>query len=254
MDAILRREQAIIIGCLTTIVLLAWFYLLHINSAMPNMTSDMPGMTIPHQWNLLDLILLFIMWSVMMIAMMLPSTAPMTLAFHSVNRRRRNSTGPIVSTYIFSLGYIVTWIIYSAVATLAQWSLHEALLISSAMVVTSPYLSGGLLVIAGVYQWTPLKRVCLAGCRSPLSFLMSEWREGTRGAFVMGLRHGSYCIGCCWVLMALLFVTGVMNLLWIAVIAIFVIVEKLLPRGELIGKFAGFALVSIGLAIIGRWI
>ena len=120
------------------------------------------------------------------------------------------------------------------------------------MAATSPVLNGGLLLAAGVFQWTPLKRACLKGCRSPLSFLMSEWRDGTAGAFVMGLRHGSYCVGCCWVLMALLFVAGVMNLLWVAVIALFVMAEKILARGELLGRVIGAALVTAGAVLIAR--
>jgi len=120
------------------------------------------------------------------------------------------------------------------------------------MVATSPLVSGGLLLAAGVFQWTPLKHACLRGCRSPLSFLMGEWREGTAGAFRMGLRHGAYCVGCCWALMALLFVVGVMNLVWIAVIAVFVMAEKVLPRGELLGHIGGVALVGTGIAVIAK--
>ena len=136
-------------------------------------------------------------------------------------------------------------------AALAQWALHAVALISPAMTVTSPFLRGGVLVAAGVFQWTPLKRACLVGCRSPLSFLMTGWREGRWGAFVMGLKHGSYCVGCCWILMALLFVTGVMNLFWVAMIAGFVLIEKLLPMGDLFGRIAGLALIGVGLATIG---
>ncbi len=247
MELILRRESIIISGCLAVVVILSWIYLL-------DMSADMSGMAMlaVQEWGLTDLILLFIMWAVMMVAMMVPSAAPMTLAFHSVNLRRQDTNRPVVPTYIFILGYIVMWSIYSAVATLTQWGLHEATLISPAMVVTSPFLKGGLLLAAGVYQWTPLKRACLVGCRSPLSFLMSEWREGSWGAFAMGLRHGSYCVGCCWIIMALLFVAGVMNLIWVAVIAIFVMAEKLLPHGELFGRIAGLTLAGAGLAIIAQ--
>jgi predicted metal-binding membrane protein len=176
----------------------------------------------------------------------------MILAFLTVNRRRRTTARPLVPVGIFVAGYLVVWTAYSAVAALAQWRLHEAALLSSAMAATSSVLSGGLLIAAGVFQWTPLKRACLKGCRSPLSFLMSEWREGTVGAFVMGLRHGAYCVGCCWALMALLFVAGVMNLLWVAVIALFVMAEKVLARGQLLGHVAGIALVTAGVALMAR--
>lgn len=236
-------------------VLVAWLYLLHAKTAMPDMDMpgmDMPGMVMPelHEWGVTSVLLLFLMWAVMMVAMMVPSAAPMILAFLTVNQRRRTTARPLVPVGIFLLGYLAVWTAYSAVAALAQWRLHGAALLSSTMAATSPVLSGGLLIAAGVFQWTPLKRACLKGCRSPLSFLMSEWRDGTAGALVMGLRHGAYCVGCCWVLMALLFVAGVMNLLWVAVIALFVMAEKILARGELLGHVAGIALVTAGIALM----
>ena len=245
---ILRREQLIIGGCLAAMVLIAWSYLLHSKATMADM--DMPGMVMP--WGAMGILLLFVMWAVMMVGMMVPSAAPMILAFLTVNRRRRTTAKPLVPVGIFLAGYLAVWTAYSAVATLAQWGLHKAALLSPAMAATSPVLSGGLLFAAGVFQWTPLKRVCLKGCRSPLSFLMSEWRDGTAGAFVMGLRHGSYCMGCCWILMALLFVAGVMNLFWVAVIALFVMAEKVLVRGELLGHVTGVALVIAGIALMAR--
>jgi len=136
-----------------------------------------------------------------------------------------------------------------------QWSLHAAALLSPMMVSTSPALGGMLLVAAGVCQWTPLKYTCLRHCRSPLGFLTTEWREGARGALTMGLRHGAYCVGCCWVLMSLLFVAGVMNLLWIAAITVFVLVEKIVPRGDVVGRIAGGVLVGVGLMLLTQvWV
>jgi hypothetical protein len=161
----------------------------------------MPAM---HAWSWVEVGALVIMWSVMMVAMMTPAAAPMILMFATIHRRRTAEGRPATPTAIFVLGYLVIWTIYSVVAALAQASLHAAALLSPAMAATSPLLAGGLLVAAGVFQWTPLKRACLAACRSPLSFLMTGWREGRAGAFVMGLRHGLYCLGCCWALMALL--------------------------------------------------
>ncbi len=243
-------------GCLAAIVLVAWLYLLQMKTAMPGMDMpgmDMPGMIMPEpQWDVTTILLLFVMWAVMMVGMMVPSAAPMILAFLTVNQRRRTTARPLVPVGMFLFGYLVVWIAYSAVATLAQWQLHRAALLSSTMAATSPVLNGGLLIAAGVFQWTPLKRACLKGCRSPLTFLMSEWREGTAGAFIMGLRHGTYCVGCCWVLMALLFVAGVMNLLWVAVIALFVMAEKILAKGEFLGHAAGVALVAAGVVFIAR--
>jgi predicted metal-binding membrane protein len=181
-----------------------------------------------------------------------PSAAPMLLAFLTANHRRQATARPLVPVSIFLLGYLAVWIVYSAVATLAQWWLHKTALLSPMMAATSPVLSGGLLLAAGVFQWTPLKRACLKSCRSPLSFLMSEWREGAAGAFVMGVRHGSYCLGCCWMLMALLFVVGVMNLFWVVVIGLVVMAEKMLVRGELLGHVTGAVLVTAGVALVAR--
>ena len=215
---------------------------------------DMPGMVMLdlHEWGLTTVLLLFVMWTVMMVAMMVPSAAPMILAFLTVNQRRQATARPFVPVTIFLLGYLAVWTAFSAVATLAEWGLHQAALLSTTMTATSTVLNGGLLIAAGVFQWTPLKRACLKGCRSPLSFLMSEWREGTAGAFIMGLRHGTYCVGCCWFLMALLFVAGVMNLLWVAVIALFVMAEKISPKGELLARVAGVGLVIAGAALLAH--
>src|SRR6266545_6666435 len=188
----------------------------------------------------------------MMIAMMTPAAAPMILMFSTIHRRRSAEGRPAVPTAIFVVGYLVVWTIYSVVAALAQAGLHAAALLSPALAATSPLLAGGLLVAAGVFQWTPLKRACLAACRSPLSFFITCWREGRGGAFVMGLRHGFYCLGCCCALMALLFVAGVMNLLWAASIAVAVLVEKVVPRGDLVGRVAGGGLVVAGLVMLGQ--
>jgi len=253
LEAILRRERLIIGGCLAAMVVLAWLYLLHAKSAMPDM--DMPGMVMPelNKWEPTTVLLLFVMWTVMMVAMMVPSAAPMVLAFLTVNQRRQAMDRPLVPVAIFLFGYLAVWTAFSAVATFAEWGLHQAAMLSTTMTATSTALNGGLLIAAGLFQWTPLKRACLKGCRSPLSFLMSEWRDGTAGAFVMGLRHGAYCVGCCWVLMALLFVAGVMNLLWVAVIALFVMAEKILAKGELLAQVAGIALIIAGAALMAHF-
>jgi predicted metal-binding membrane protein len=234
-------------------VALAWLYLFHTASPMPGM--DMPAMQMSgfSKWGLPTVILLFLMWAVMMVAMMVPSAVPMIQVFLTVNERRQNSSRQLVPVGIFLLGYLVVWTSFSAAATVAQWGLHKTALLSPMMVATSPLVSGGLLLAAGIFQWTPLKHSCLRGCRSPLSFLMGEWRDGTAGSFSMGLRHGAYCVGCCWALMALLFVVGVMNLLWVAAIALFVMAEKILPRGEFIGHIAGVALVAAGIGVITKF-
>lgn len=270
IKSIFRRERLIIAACLAVMAALAWLYLLESERTMSSMRlsgmdmpgmdmSSMPGMTMTmtatQPWSAASVFLLFLMWAVMMVAMMLPSASPMVFAFLGLNERRQAVPGPaagrtLVPVGIFVLGYLAIWTAYSALAALAQWQLHRLALLSPAMAATSPYLSGGLLIAAGLFQWTPLKRACLKGCRSPLTFLMTGWREGKGGAFLMGLRHGSYCVGCCWVLMALLFVAGVMNLLWVALIALFVTAEKLAPRGALIGTIAGMVMIVSGIALL----
>lgn len=186
----------------------------------------------------------------MMVAMMIPSAAPMTLTFALVNRKRRESEQPLVPTGIFLSGYLVVWTGFSALAAVAQWVLHARALLSPMMVSTSPMLGGGLLIAAGIFLWLPLKNTCLTQCRSPLGFLMTDWREGWWGAFVMGLKHGAYCTGCCWLRMALLFVAGVMNVWWIAILTVFVLVEKIVPQGLRVGKFAGTLLVAWGIWLL----
>jgi len=188
----------------------------------------------------------------MMVAMMVPTAASMILMFAMFNRRRREQQQPYVPTAVFLGGYLLVWTGFSVLATLAQWGLHSAALLSPMMVSTSPILGGIILLAAGIFQWTPLKYACLTYCRSPLGFLMTDWREGSRGAFIMGLKHGSYCTGCCWFLMALLFVAGVMNLLWVATITVFVLIEKIAPRGDMVGRVAGGVLVIAGLVMLSQ--
>lgn len=252
LERVLERDRALVLAGLALIAGLSWLYLVQLASP----AEPVAGMAAPRlqAWTPTAVLLLFVMWAVMMAAMMLPSAAPMILLFTSVHRKRRAQGRPYVPTAFFLLGYLIVWTAYSAAATLAQWALHSAALLSPAMVSTSPALGGGLLVAAGVFQWTPLKHACLTACRSPMGFLMSDWREGTRGALVMGLRHGSYCVGCCWAIMALLFVAGVMNLVWVAALAAFVLIEKVAPAGEWVGRAAGVFLVGWGLWLLASGI
>lgn len=249
LDTLVRRDRVIVGAALAALTVAAWLYLVNhaAHMAMPDMA--MPAM---HAWSRVELGALVVMWTVMMIAMMVPSAAPMIVMFATINRRRREQQGPFVPTAVFLAGYLVVWTAFSVLAALAQWALHAAALMSPMMVTTSPLLGGLLLVAAGAFQWTRLKAACLVHCRSPLSFIVTSWREGRGGAFRMGLHHGLYCLGCCWLLMALLFVAGVMNLLWIAAIASFVLLEKIVPRGELVGRVAGIVLVVAGLLVLAR--
>jgi predicted metal-binding membrane protein len=256
LEAVLKRDRAIVLAGVAGLSALAWAYLLALVWRMPRREMAM-AMAMPHMqaWGATEVLLTWVMWAVMMVAMMTPSAAPMVLMFATVNRRHRGQYGPLVPTAVFLLGYLLVWGGFSVVATLAQWGLHTAALLSPMIVITSPIVGGLLLMAAGIFQWTPLKSTCLTQCRSPLGFLMTEWREGTWGALRMGLRHGMYCVGCCWVLMALLFVAGVMNLLWVAAIAALVLVEKVLPRGEWVGRVVGGILLLAGLVLLGqRWL
>ncbi len=247
-DAVLKRDRAFVIAGLGGIAGISWVYIFHLAREMGTSTGMEMGVPRMQGWGAVDFILMFVMWAVMMVAMMTPSAAPMILTYSRVNRRHHEQRSPFLATAVFLAGYLVVWTGFSAVATLAQWELHRAALLSPMMVSNSPLLGGVLLIGAGVFQFTPLKRACLAHCRSPLGFFMTEWREGTRGALLMGIRHGIFCVGCCWLLMALLFVAGVMNLLWVAVIAAYVLVEKIVPAGHWVSR-------GIGLCVIvgGAW-
>jgi predicted metal-binding membrane protein len=208
----------------------------HLEMAMPRAGS----------WTVGETAGLAIMWIIMMIAMMIPSVAPVILLFASVSRRRRVQGVLATPVSVFTLGYLVAWTGYAVLAALTQSALHSAALLSPTMASDSPLVGGGLLILAGFYQWLPLKGACLSHCRSPLGFFSTEWREGMSGALLMGFRHGSYCVGCCWALMTLLFVAGVMNMLWVVGIAGFVLVEKVVPSGKLVGRIAGVLFVVWG--------
>jgi predicted metal-binding membrane protein len=252
IEALLRRDRLLVGGALGVMAVAAWLYLVYQASSMAGMSdadmSAMPGMAMlaMNMWSWIEVVTLAVMWTVMMVAMMAPAAAPMILLYAAVHRRRAAAGAPAVPTAIFVLGYLLVWTGFSIVAALVQAGLHTAALLSPAMVMTSPLLTGAVLVAAGIFQWTPLKRACLAGCRSPLSFVMGSWREGRAGALLMGIRHGLYCLGCCWALMALLFVAGVMNLVWVATLAVAVFIEKIVPRGDAVGRAAGILLVGAG--------
>ena len=257
MESIFKRDRLIVIVALSSLTLLAWGYMAYEAHAMYHTgICRCAGMKMSGPdtgaWNTATLIPLFLMWTEMMVAMMIPAAAPMILTFAMVQRKRRESERPFVPVGIFLLGYLIVWTGFSALAAIAQWTLHAQALLSPLMVGTSPLLGGIILIAAGIFQWAPLKNACLTHCRSPLSFLMTDWREGRSGALAMGLKHGAYCTGCCWLLMALLFVAGVMNLWWIALIAVFVLVEKIAPRGWFIGKVAGVFLAVWGVWLLAR--
>ncbi len=252
ISTLARRDRTIVLAGLVAIAGLSWAYLLHLAAGMDAASADMQTMAMAglRPWSAVDFVLMFAMWAVMMVAMMTPSAAPMILLFAAIVRKSRGQRSPAAASGLFVAGYLAVWTGFSAVATASQWGLEQAALLSPMMVSTSPYLGGALLIAAGIYQMTPLKQVCLHHCRSPVHFLSGHWRNGVGGAFRMGVDHGLFCLGCCWALMALLFVGGVMNLLWVAAIAIFVLIEKVVPRGALVGRAAGGLLLLAGLWLI----
>lgn len=211
---------------LTLVTVVAWAYLILLSVRMGDMHSPL-AMPMTSTWTRQDVVLMGTMWAVMMAGTMLPSAAPMISAYAAT--AGSNATGLRGSTPSFVAGYLAVWAGFGAVATAAQWVLHDLALVDVMGSSTSDRLGGALLIGAGAYQFTGLKNTCLRQCRSPLAFLLNEWRDGRRGAIVMGVRHGAFCVGCCWALMALVFVLGVVNLWWIALITAVVLVEKVIP-------------------------
>ncbi len=216
------------------------------SGAMDMLLSGAMQAMAPMAWTASTALVMFFMWWIMMIAMMLPSAAPMILLFAALNRKQRERGSPFVPTGVFAFGYVAVWGLFSLLAVAAQWGLERAGLLSAMMVGTSVILGAVLLIAAGVWQLTPLKHACLKHCRSPVHFLSSHWRKGRFGAFRMGVAHGAFCLGCCWFLMALLFYGGVMNLYWIVGLALFVLLEKVMPAGQRLGGIAGVGLIAWG--------
>lgn len=247
------RDRIMVLMGLVTVSVAAWGYMLYDYVRMQ--TLPMSQMWMPPTgggaWALQDFWLTFVMWAVMMVAMMLPSAAPMVLMFATVNRKRRAQQRPYVPTFVFAAGYVAVWILFSALVTLAQWPLHHWALLTPMMDNASAIMAGLVLIIAGIYQWTPWKDACLNQCRTPLAFLMTEWREGAAGAFLMGVKHGFFCVGCCWALMLVLFAVGVMNMLWVAIITLFVLAEKVLPwPPTMVRAASGVLLVTSGIFVL----
>jgi predicted metal-binding membrane protein len=255
LAALLRRDRAIVLTALLAVTVLAWSDVLHLANTMSGMAGmagmDMgaSGMMSPvfGQWSAGHFVTMTAMWTVMMIGMMTPSVAPMILLYAQV-ARRSTAAAPFASAVWFAGGYLLAWAGFSLLATVTQWGLEQLTLLSPMMTGTSHIFGGLLLIAAGVYQWLPIKSSCLARCRAPLSFVMEHggFQAHATGSLRLGLQHGLYCIGCCWALMALLFVGGVMNLLWIAALMVFVLLEKLVPGWRYLGRASGLAAVGMG--------
>jgi predicted metal-binding membrane protein len=244
------RDHKLVALSILSMCALAWAYLIYLVLEMPSMTSVTVSMSMAmptdHTWGLLDFTAMFVMWSVMMVAMMLPSATPVILLYEQINRKRESQGRTRNPIALFIGGYLLIWIGFSVLATLLNWALHSGGLLSSMMGRVTPKVAGISLLAAGTYQWTTLKYACLTHCRSPVGFLMAHWHEGRWGATRMGAHHGLYCLGCCWLLMVLLFVLGVMNLLWIAALTVFVLAEKVVPRGYLLGRIVGLLMIFWG--------
>lgn len=263
--ALLKRERTVVAAALAAIVALAWLDLFWLAAQMHAAMApsgldgmDMPGMDAMAPrfvaWSPGYFLLMFGMWSVMMVGMMIPSAAPMILIYAQVARQATTLGKTFVSSGWFTAGYLIAWCAFAAAATVAQWGLERAALLSPMMVAASPVFGGIVLLAAGLYQFTPVKDACLAHCRAPLSFIQHHggFKGDVWGALKLGARHGFYCIGCCWVLMALLFVGGVMNIFWIAGLTIFVLLEKVIPGGRYLTRVAGVFAILAGAAMLAQ--
>jgi predicted metal-binding membrane protein len=251
VEGVVRRERLVTGLALAITVVVAWAYLVRDAAEMQAMAGEARmhaamGMADPRVWGFRAWLGLFAMWAVMMAAMMLPSAAPVEMLVLGVYRRR-NTQQARTATLAFILGYLAVWTGFSLAASIIQLVLHRAALVGADMRLASNAVSGLLFLAVGIYQWLPIKRACLTHCQSPLGFLTQHWREGARGGVEMGLRHGAFCLGCCWLLMMPLFVVGTMNLIWVAMLTALVLVEKLARRrGALVGRLAGVAMAVWG--------
>jgi len=240
------RGRVALFAVLGTATLASWGYLVFLVRDMSAMPA-MPGGMATTMFNASYLCGLFVMWLVMQAAMMLPSAVPMIHAFARMRATGASRRFLVTSTALFAGGYLAAWSAFSLGAALFQAVLTRTdILEPMGMKVMSGPLAGALLIVAGLYQWIPLKHACLRRCRTPMGFLMTEWRYGRWGPFIMGSRHGLFCVGCCWALMCLLFVLGVMNTIWIAIIAVYVLLEKVAPWGEALTRLFGTALILWG--------
>jgi predicted metal-binding membrane protein len=265
LEVVLRRDRILIAAALLVIIALAWAYVIWLAADMEMGGMEMSGfrmipaglglmMPNAEPWRPIEFAFVFAMWAVMMVGMMTPSAAPMLLIYARVARQAALERKPFAATSWFAGGYLLVWTGFSLLATLAQWAIERAGWLAPSMAATNGILGALILIVAGLYQWSPLKEACLRQCQSPLRFIQRHggFRAEATSSFALGVRHGTYCIGCCWMLMALLFVGGIMNPLWIAAITIFVLLEKVVPAGPLIARVSGIGFVAAGAWLITR--
>lgn len=260
----LRRDRFVVLAALGTVTVLSWAYIIVLALQMNMGSMDTSGfrmavtatgmvMTPAFQpWTGTEFVFTVAMWAIMMVGMMTPSAAPIILLYARIGRQAAAQGKPFASTGWFVSGYVLVWTAFSLAATSAQWGLDRAAMLTPAMTSSSTVLGSIVLIAAGAYQWTPFKNRCLTQCQSPLQFILQNggFRRNSFDSLRLGVRHGAYCLGCCWALMALLFVGGVMNVLWIAVLAVLVLVEKVIPAGHFIPRAAGAMLVFAGIWLL----
>ena len=247
----LSRDRILLLASVMGVAAAAWIYLVIAQHRMAMTGMDpMPGMAMAPSWDAARIAATLAMWWVMMLGMMLPSAAPMILTVATISRRQRQGGQRFVPASVFAAGYLLAWGVFSVAATALQVSLDRTALLSPMIQTTSATVSGAMFLLAGAYQFTPFKTVCLRQCRSPFAFLLMHWRDGWRGALRMGWQHGMFCLGCCWVLMLVLFAVGVMNLLWVALLTGLVLAEKLFPGGLYVARAAGALLLVSGACLI----
>lgn len=258
LEVALRHDRAVVLAALAVVTALAWVYLVWLANDMWMGGMDMTGlrmipagqgwmMPIAAPWRLIEFGAVFAMWIVMMVGMMTPSVAPIVLIYARIGHQAVGKTRSIAASAWFFLGYLLAWTAFAVAATSTQWMLERAALLTPMMESASTMLGATVLIVAGLYQWTPLKDACLSHCQTPLGFLLRYgFRGEATGALALGFRHGLYCVGCCWAVMALLFVAGVMNLFWIAALSALVLAEKLVPSGRILPRLAGLVFLACG--------
>jgi predicted metal-binding membrane protein len=248
LESALKHDRLIVLVALAGVTGISWGWILSMSADMYGSMRGASAWAMTATWDVPHLFMLFAMWAVMMTAMMLPGAVPMLMLYIAVVRRS-DERRLVRQSYSLAGGYLVVWSLFSAAATIAQRLLTDESVVSPMMSIADPRVAAVVLILAGIYQFTPLKRDCLAACRSPIALFTSYWRPGASGAFRMGLRHGLHCLGCCWALMLLLFAGGVMNAYVIGGLTLFVLIEKVTPIGRTASKVGGLVL-----AVLGAWL
>lgn len=242
------RDNVIIVAALVLLSVVAWIATVHQAGDM-EMASSTMSMTMGKSFSLYNALLYIALWGVMMVAMMFPSVVPMASLFATVTRKKQDGASPFAPMWLFVAGYGVLWTLTGGVAYAGDIAIQSLPHTFPGLRTYGTVIGGGTLVVAGLYQLTPLKYICLSKCRSPFGFLLTNWREGRWGAFRMGVQHGFFCLGCCWSLMTVLFVVGTMNLVWMGVLTLIIFLEKILPNGVAFGKGTGLGLIGLGILL-----